>query len=407
MRKFPDFMKHHALILLAGLGLAAIPAAAAAQAQFKAQTIDGGIGIGYGLAVSDVNGDGKPDILLVDKQEVVCYENPTWKKHVLSGPLTKLDHVCIAARDIDGDGKAEIAVGAGWNPGDTVGSGAVFYLVPPQGDRFGSWSAVQLPHEPTVHRMHWLRKDDETHTLVVAPLHGRGNKNGEGEGVRMLEYVASGDRSKAESWKTVEISRDMHMTHNLDVTPGWRAGMAEGFLLAGREGLQAHFMREGNWQTRMAVRAENAPGFEGAGEVRLGRLGENQMFLATIEKMHGDKAVVYFAEGERGPDRRFSRKVLDATLADGHALATGDFTGAGSDQVVVGWRGKNAEGKFGLKLFVPKDGGASWDSTWIDDGGMACEDVKVADLNGDGRPDLVAAGRGTKNVKIYWNESGK
>jgi hypothetical protein len=28
----------------------------------------------------------------------------------------------------------------------------------------------------------------------------------------------------------------------------------------------------------------------------------------------------------------------------------------------------------------------------------------VADLNGDGRPDLVAVGRATHNVKIYWNE---
>ena len=30
--------------------------------------------------------------------------------------------------------------------------------------------------------------------------------------------------------------------------------------------------------------------------------------------------------------------------------------------------------------------------------------VPVADLNGDGKPDIVAVGRATKNVKIYWNE---
>jgi hypothetical protein len=35
---------------------------------------------------------------------------------------------------------------------------------------------------------------------------------------------------------------------------------------------------------------------------------------------------------------------------------------------------------------------------------MACEDFKVADLNGDGKPDIIAAGRATKNLIVYWNE---
>jgi hypothetical protein len=34
---------------------------------------------------------------------------------------------------------------------------------------------------------------------------------------------------------------------------------------------------------------------------------------------------------------------------------------------------------------------------------MACEDALAADLNGDGRADIVAGGRATHNVKIYWN----
>jgi hypothetical protein len=38
---------------------------------------------------------------------------------------------------------------------------------------------------------------------------------------------------------------------------------------------------------------------------------------------------------------------------------------------------------------------------------MACEDLKVADLDGDGRPEIIAAGRATKNVIIYWNETEK
>ena len=77
-------------------------AATASAGSFKEQTIDDKIQIGYGLAIADVNGDGKPDILLVDKAQVVWYESPTWEKHVIAEKLTAIDHVCIAAQDIDG-----------------------------------------------------------------------------------------------------------------------------------------------------------------------------------------------------------------------------------------------------------------------------------------------------------------
>ncbi len=36
--------------------------------------------------------------------------------------LTEHDNVCIAARDITGDGKVELAVGAQWNPSETGNS---------------------------------------------------------------------------------------------------------------------------------------------------------------------------------------------------------------------------------------------------------------------------------------------
>jgi hypothetical protein len=39
----------------------------------------------------------------------------------------------------------------------------------------------------------------------------------------------------------------------------------------------------------------------------------------------------------------------------------------------------------------------------LDPGGVAVEDLAAADLDGDGRIDLIASGRATQNVKIYWN----
>src|SRR5215218_781799 len=123
--------------------------------KFEAQTIDSSIAIGYGLALGDVDGDGKPDILLADKKQFVWYRNGDWKRFVMLENLTEQDNVCIAARDLDGDGKVEVAVGAQWNPGETGNSqesGSVHYLIAPK-DVTQPWKSVQLYHEPTIHRM--------------------------------------------------------------------------------------------------------------------------------------------------------------------------------------------------------------------------------------------------------------
>ena len=129
------------------------------EPKFEIQEIDSDVAIGYGLAIGDVDGDGKDDILLADKKAIVWYRNGDWEKHVMAENLTSSDNVCIAARDLDGDGKVEVAVGAQWNPGetsDTIKSGAVFYLIRPA-DPTQKWTAKPLHHEPTTHRMRWAK----------------------------------------------------------------------------------------------------------------------------------------------------------------------------------------------------------------------------------------------------------
>ncbi len=362
--------------------------------KFEQQQIDGNVSIGYGLAIGDVDGDKKPDILLADKKQFVWYRNGDWKRFVMVDNLTASDNVCIAARDLDGDGKVEVAVGAQWNPSetsDTVKSGAVYYLVRPK-DPTSLWKPVQLHHEPVTHRMRWVKASANKYHLVVLPLHGRGNKGGEGQGVKVFAYEMPRDPAK-QSWKLSPIDESMHMTHNLDVVSGPESDI---LYIAGKEGVKAFVFQGGSWSP-----AKAEPWVvlgRSFGEIRT--LGSRKL-VAGIEPMHGNELTVYTSSAAN-PDH-LVRTVLTSDLAQGHALAVADVLGIGSEQVIAGWREPNKESKVGIKIFVRDSG--TWRDYWIDDNGMACEDLQVADLNGDGKPDIIAAGRATKNLKIYWNRN--
>ncbi|MDI1322420.1 MAG: FG-GAP-like repeat-containing protein [Algoriphagus sp.] len=379
------------LLLATALQLSTTPS-------FEEQVIDAEVAIGYGVAIGDVDGDEKPDILLADKKAFVWYRNGDWKKFVMAENLTVSDNVCIAARDLDGDGKVEVAVGAQWNPGETSEtekSGAVFYLIRPS-DPTQKWTPKTLHHEPTTHRMRWIKSGETAH-LIVVPLHGRGNAGGEGAGVKVIAYEFPSD--PAGDWKYEIIEESMHLTHNLEVIG---EESKNSILIGGKEGVMFLKNQGSNWKKEKI----NLPTNPSVGELRLGRSSKNRKFLTTIESIHGTTLVAYEGLDQNLNSEELERIVLQTQLKEGHALVAADFLGIGSDQIAVGWRLPNEAGEFGVKLFVPKNGSFSeFEEHWIDKNGMACEDLQAADLDGDGKPELIASGRSTKNLKIYWNKS--
>jgi hypothetical protein len=351
------------------------------------------IKIGYGLKMADVNGDGKTDIVLADKSTAQWYENPSWTKHVIASDLTKRDNVCIAARDTDGDGKCEIAVGGQWNYKESVKDGAVFYLEPPA-DRTKPWKPIELHHEPSVHRMHWVLGKNNQVNLVVKPLRGRGSVDGEGNGLRVLEYL----RGEDGAWSHQLVCDNMHLSHNFHIV-NWDDDAEEELIIAGAEGVWHFDRREDNtWAAKQLT--ENF-----AGEIRDGKLPSGKRFIVTIEPMHGSKSAVY-VQGDAADAMWQPIKVLDEAIKDGHALAVADYLGVGSDQIVVGWRAMNDPGVPGIKLFTPtNDEGSKWRETIVSAEKVAVEDIKAADLDGDGKVDIVAAARQTKNLVIFFNET--
>ncbi len=117
--------------------------------------------------------------------------------------------------------------------------------------------------------------------------------------------------------------------------------------------------------------------------------------------MHGIELVFY----EQTTPDHWRRQVVDNTFNQGHALAAGDLLGLQRDQIVAGWRNPNAKQRVGIRLYIPDATGRQWRTHVVDDNQMACEDLKLADLDSDGRLDIIAAGRATHNLVVYWNDT--
>ena len=385
--------------------------------KFKAQEIATDLTVGYAVITADINEDRKPDIVVVDSKRVVWYENPTWKVHSVIAGKTKPDNVCIAAHDIDGDGHLDLVLGADWNPSNTKTGGTLQWLK--RGKTLDEeWTVYPIGEEPTVHRVRIADIDgDGKAQIILAPLHGReatakGNWM-DGRPVRILAYPIPKDPIKG-PWEPKVLSEELHVVHNIWPIPAVKQGSDQSALLAvSYEGVHAVGLRDGKWVTNQigAGNQANPKGSRGASEIKLGILkstNPDTPYIATIEPWHGNEVVIYTRPENMGDLWR--RHLLDDHLRWGHAVWCADLDGDGDEELIVGVRDNPAKGdkfteKCGVRIYKSTDATRhKWARELVDEGGVAVEDLTVADLNGDGKPDIIAVGRATKNAKIYWNQ---
>ncbi|MGF1579206.1 MAG: FG-GAP repeat domain-containing protein [Gemmataceae bacterium] len=373
---------------------------------FRIKEVEKSLGVGYAVRIADVNNDKKQDIVVVDRRRVVWYENPSWKRRTIIQDATKPDNVCIAVHDIDGDGKVDFALGAGWNSGTK--KSAPIYWLKRKDSLEQSWDVHPIGEEPSVHRMQFIDLHGTgTKQLVVVPLQGRNctsKKNWtDGQPVRIIAYTIPEDPT-SDRWRATILDQSLYVVHNFCRVPVKTNGSA--LLTASYLGL--HIVNPKDTDAKSATplhpaNQENPNGSRGASEIAAGNHKKNR-FLATIEPWHGNQVVVY-TQIQTGPKRR----VIDDRLQQGHAVACVDVDGAGIDEIIVGSRDDFDENnKQGVRLYKA---GTKYDGHWtrhvMDHGGIAVEDLVVGDLNNDGKPEIVAVGRRTHNMRIYWNQGNK
>jgi hypothetical protein len=363
---------------------------------FDRTVIDANFPGAYQVEVADVNGDKKPDIIAVGGSACAWYENPTWKKRIVTGAKQTPGIISSATADIDGDGKAEIAIAYEFAM-NTPNTGKLLMAVQGRG-LDDPWKLVPIADIGSIHRLRWGDiNGDKRPDLVVAPIFGPEAKPPTYEDPARLVFFDGKQDIKAGKATSIELDR-RPVLHAIEVH--W-ASLAEMPFILTADNLgvgMVGFLQE---PVDLVPGAEGDAAKQGCSEIHLGRLKDGTRFLATLEPWHGNQVVVHLKTNRKSENldavpRIYKRQVIDHTLADGHALWVADVDGDGDDEVFAGHRGKDHR----VSMYELDEAKNAWDRTVLDRE-VAAQDLRGGDIDGDGTPDIVAVGGSTHNVVWY------
>jgi len=372
-------------VLNCGVLLAADPAV---SLRFVEHTVATGLRGGYQVVVADLNRDGKPDLVALASgmTDLVWFENPGWERHVLASNLPRLIN-CVA---FESNGHPAMAVASGFSNEARTSSGNV-WLLEPDGDVHRPWTIREIDRLPTSHRLRLADLEGRGQPVIVnAPLTAADAMGPDYHGHTPLVYYRPGE------WKRTLISdANEGVVHGVWVTD-WNGDRRDEILTASFVGIHLHKLAsDGRWTRTEISRGDPAPWPKGgASDLAVGQV-EGRRFVCSIEPWHGNQVVVYVQEQEA-----WSRHVIDDSFTDGHTITTADLAGNGRDAIIAGHRGAGG----GLVCYTATDkSGLRWERNPIDMKQIATAACAVADLNGDGKLDIVAIGAATANLKWYEN----
>ena len=363
--------------------------------------------VGYAVRAIDMNADRKLDVAIVDSKRIVWLENPSWTAHTIDQtPDGQADNVCFAPLDIDADGDLDLAIGGDWQPNNTTSGGFLAWLEAPS-DPTQQWTRHPIANDlPTLHRMQWADIDaDQRMELIVVPLKGRGSQppGWDDQPVSVTRWNPPAHPTTM-PWTSEIIESTLPVMHNFQPV-AFEGGQRQDLLLASFEGVHL-WTRPDPSQPRQLVQlgvghAGTAPG-KGASEIRMGFLSKSLRFLATIEPWHGNQVVVYEQPAAGNPlaQTPWPRKLLDNQLQWGHAVACANLDQDAEEELIIGVRDNLEPHRCGVRLYDRQPDG-NWSRTLVAPGQVAVEDLTVADLDGDGRQEIIAVGRATHNAVIY------
>jgi hypothetical protein len=375
-------------------------------------TLDPDFPSGYQVEIADLDGDGRPDVVGLGGGTCAWYENPGWKKRIITGP----------------DRTPGIISSSVWKPAGQPALVAIAYDFEMNAPRRGKLLVAKVAAEldsapelvelgafPSIHRIRWGDVDgDQRPELVVAPIFGAAAMPPDFQQSRAEVLVLRVDPNTLRCDGPILAAGADHVMHAIRVLDFDADGRDE-ILCAGNAGITLLDQTpNGGWSARVLVPGfQGQPPARGCSEIHVGRLrqaaSQNAIpFLATIEPWHGNQVVVYPSRVQvAGPGSPRSepeprRVVLDESLDLGHALCVADVDGDGDDEVFAGHRGKDAR----VSMYDFDGMQLQWVKTVIDPGFRA-QDLRSGDLDGDGRPEVVAIAGDPGAIHLYRWPAGR
>ncbi len=358
----------------------------------------------WSVEAIDVNGDGQRDLIAMGVTKVFALVAPDWSERILVDCKEGKMLYCVAI-DADDDGDQDLALGRyaipwiDFRQAKAQGKEAA----QPQGPDFSvAW--IENPgrgRSSAPWALHVVDRElNGIHGLCV------GDVNRDGKSDLISDSISGPFFANSVAWfelptgargeprrHVVTKSGADGRPHYLDFADVNNDGRGD-ILLGDSGGGTFTWWERANdvsapW-TRHLIAQE-----KGATNIKAADINHDGQLDVVGTCGHG-KGVFWF----EGP--AWKKHVIDAELATPHALAIGDFDGDGDVDVAV------ASYTAFVVRWYENDGKGAFIAHDIDVGNrQEAYDMKTADVNGDGHPDLVLAGRETKNLVLYLNENGK
>ena len=389
-----------AVALSIGVSPAAAQSSPTTPVHFRAHDI-AEIRSGYAVTVADFNRDGRLDVMAnaLGVPEVAWHENPTWERHVIVSDIPGIVNQAIA--DIDGDGVPEVAFQSAFAM-QAANSQGINWIARSQGDPRQPWGVEQIDRFATSHHLGWADLDgDGELELVQAPLLGPGS----------LAPTYDQDRASVfwygqDGWRRHTIADDVPGIIHRVRPVRWDEGSRDQILVVSFEGIALY--RATGAGDGMTFRKElishghvdEAPRL-GASDVGVG-MSNGRRIVASVEPWHGNEVVVYTES-----DGVWQRRVIFDEVTRGHEIAVLDLNGDGRADIVANDNSRrsvnNPDATPGVHVFFSPEDPATgeWGYSRIE-GEAAMNSCVGADMNQDGRPDLVCTGAGGV---IRWYEN--
>lgn len=350
----------------------------------------------WSVATVDANGDGKPDLIAMGVTKVFALLSPNWTPHVVFDAKEGKMLYCVAL-DADHDGDTDLVVGRYQIPWIEFRNqeAARQTAAPPQGPDFSVAWLENTGKTDTPWPMHVIDRElNGIHGLAIGDVDRDGRPDVIADSISGPHFPNSvvwfRTPPRGESTFNREIvtrSGADGRPHYLDFGDVDQDG--RGDLILGDSGggtftwWQRSAVAEEPWIKHVIAREK------GATNVRLADVDGDGKSDLVASCGHG-KGVFWF----KNPT--WQKQEIDTAIANPHALGVADFDGDGDLDVatasytafVVRWYENDGRG-----AFVPHD---------IDTGNQQqAYDLKTADLDGDGAPEIILAGRESRNAVWY------